>query len=95
MVDDKVENRDQIRRSLEGLDIALIEINSFEDFFTRYLPGSKLPEILILDYFLEKGKTGKGLYIQMKSNFSESYKNVTVIGFSSIENCSKAIAVES
>lgn len=95
VVDDKEANREQVRNSLEGIDIGIACIDSFESFFRKYGRGSELPDVLVLDFFLEKEKTGYQLYRKMKELFPESYGDVLVIGFSSIESCSKIIAAAS
>lgn len=48
--------------------------------------------MIVLDYFLEHGKTGKDLIIEAKRRFGTDFTRIKVIGFSSIEKCSMEIA---
>ena len=92
IVDDKAINRDQIKTSLEWLDARLFEFDGFKSFFTFYSQKEQsLPNVLILDYFLEQWKTWEKLLDELYSTFSGS-REITVIGFSSLVKCSQRIA---
>ena len=95
IVDDKISNRKQVRNSLPGNDFDFKEYDSFDKFFEAYPEAVMLPDILILDYFLEQGRTGVDLLKNLYKLFPEAKSKVKVIGFSSILACSERLAAMS
>lgn len=54
VVDDKESNRSLVRRSLERLPATILEFRSCGEFVSEYSRGKPLPDVLVLDFFLEK-----------------------------------------
>lgn len=77
VVDDKQSNRTLVRRSLAGLRVSVREFPTGSEFLREHSGTEKrLPDVLVLDFFLEKGNTGLTLLAEMaKTNprfFSET-----------------------
>lgn len=92
VIDDKIENFEQVKRSLLDINnLEFIHIKNYNDFFDK-VDIIDNRTIIIQDFFLEQWKTAVDLINRFKQDYSEKFNECTFVGFSSIENCSKRIS---
>jgi len=91
VVDDMESNISQVRNSLKWIDIEFIWYLSYDEYFMNMKTVKDLPDILILDFFLN-WKTWKQLLEESKKMFWLAFNKVDVIWFSSVLKCSEGIA---
>lgn len=96
VVDDKRSNRALVRRSLAGVPASVREYPTGSAFLLEYSrTAERLPDVLVLDFFLEDGHTGLELIAEMAESRPRFLSETRVVGYSSVRPCSMRLAEKS